>query len=64
MGIIMASIVPYMMKTVAGISIRIEYPFVTLMNALLAGVVITLIASISPTLKSSKLNIIEAIKQN
>lgn len=60
-GVLMISIVPYLMKTI-DLPIRIIYDPVLLLNALLGGILVSLIASISPALKSSKLNIIEAVK--
>lgn len=61
MGVMMISIIPYLLKAI-DLPISITYDPVLLMNALLGGIVVTLVASISPALKSSKLNIIEAIK--
>jgi len=60
-GVLMISIVPYLLKSI-DMPIGITYDPVLLLNALLGGIVVSLIASISPALKSSKLNIIEAVK--
>lgn len=60
-GILMISIVPYVMKAM-GVPIPIHYPLTLFIQGILGGVGITLIASVSPALKSSKLDIIEAIK--
>ncbi|MCX7709324.1 MAG: ABC transporter permease [Clostridia bacterium] len=61
-GVISASVIPYMMKAVGGLSISIRYQQSTLILAIIAGAAITIAASISPAMKSSKLNIIESIK--
>ncbi|MDF2533025.1 MAG: hypothetical protein K0Q65_2606 [Clostridia bacterium] len=61
MGVMMISIVPYVLKTI-DLPIDISYDPILLINSLLGGIVVSVIASISPALKSSKLNIIEAIK--
>lgn len=61
MGVMMISIVPYVLKTI-DLPIDISYDPVLLINSLLGGIAVSVIASISPALKSSKLNIIEAIK--
>jgi putative ABC transport system permease protein len=61
MGVMMISIIPYLLKTI-DLPIDMTYDPVLLINGLLGGIIVSLIASISPALKSSKLNIIEAIK--
>jgi putative ABC transport system permease protein len=40
----------------------IQISWLTLLGSLLAGIIITIVASVGPALKSSKLNIIESIK--
>ena len=60
-GVLMISIVPYVMRAM-DTPIPMHYSFTLFLYALLAGMTITIIASISPALKSSKLNIVEAIK--
>ena len=60
-GILMISIVPYVMRAM-DTPIPMHYSFSLFLYALLAGMGITIVASISPALKSSKLNIVEAIK--
>jgi putative ABC transport system permease protein len=61
MGVMIISIIPYLLKAI-DLPIDITYDPMLLISGLLGGVVVCLIASISPALKSSKLNIIEAIK--
>jgi putative ABC transport system permease protein len=61
MGVMMISIIPFLLKTL-DLPIDIIYDPVLLINSLLGGIVVSVIASISPALKSTKLNIIEAIK--
>jgi putative ABC transport system permease protein len=61
MGVMMISIIPYLLKSI-DLPIDMTYDPVLLINGLLGGIIVSLIASISPALKSSKLNIIEAIK--
>lgn len=60
-GIIVMQIVPYILEAMR-ISIRTYVVTDILWIYLAGGVAITIIASVSPALKSSKLNIIEAIK--
>jgi putative ABC transport system permease protein len=60
-GVLMISIVPYVMKAI-NISVPIHYSKPILIIAVAAGVTISLIASVGPALKSSQMNIIEAIK--
>ncbi|WP_169832990.1 ABC transporter permease [Geosporobacter ferrireducens] len=60
-GIAMISIIPYVMRAM-DTPIPMHYSFTLFLYALWAGMSITVIASISPSLKSSKLNIVEAIK--
>lgn len=61
MGVMMISIIPYLLKAI-DLPIDMTYDPVLLINGLLGGILVSLIASISPALKSSKLNILEAIK--
>jgi len=60
-GIIMISDMPYVMKAInqpIEISVSAHYLLIYFM----AGIVITVLASVTPAMKTSKLNIIEAIK--
>jgi putative ABC transport system permease protein len=61
MGVMMISIVPYLLRAI-DLPIDIIYDPIFIIDSLLGGVIVALVASISPVLKSSKLNIIEAIK--
>jgi putative ABC transport system permease protein len=61
MGVMMISIIPYLLKAI-DLPIDIIYDPVLLLNGLLGGILVSIIASISPVLKSSRLNILEAIK--
>lgn len=60
-GVIAISIIPYLLKAI-DMPITMHYSAVLIINSILGGAAVTLIASVSPALKSSKLNIIEAIK--
>lgn len=60
-GVMMISIIPYLLRAI-DLPIDITYDPALLIGSLLGGVAVAMIASISPALKSSKLNIIEAIK--
>jgi putative ABC transport system permease protein len=60
-GLLLISLIPYMMKAL-NIPIPMHYSLTQFLLALLAGIIITVIASISPAFQSTKLNIIEAIK--
>lgn len=57
----MLYIVPYILPVMAA-PIPIHYDLGLFSTAVIAAIVITVVASLSPALKSSKLNIIEAIK--
>ncbi|MCW3488509.1 FtsX-like permease family protein [Dethiobacter alkaliphilus] len=57
----MLSVMPYMLRAIAA-PIPITYSPTLLLIALLSGVVIMVIASVSPALKSSRLNIVESLK--
>jgi putative ABC transport system permease protein len=60
-GILQISVMFYIVRIIVS-SIQINYSASLLLSSLLAGVIITLTASVGPAMKSSKLNIIEAIK--
>jgi putative ABC transport system permease protein len=60
-GVVDISVVPYIMKAI-DLPIPIHYSAVLMISSLLGGVAVTLIASVSPALRSSRLNIIEAVK--
>ncbi|HNU80937.1 MAG TPA: FtsX-like permease family protein, partial [Bacillota bacterium] len=60
-GVVNISIVPYVLKAI-DLPIPIHYSAVLMAFSLAGGVAVTLIASVSPALKSSRLNIIEAVK--
>jgi len=60
-GLLILSIVPDVMHAI-GIPIGVHYVLSFFINALIGGIIIALLASISPASKTSKLNIIEAIK--
>lgn len=60
-GALMLRIVPQLMQTI-DVPIALHYSLVFFINALVGGILIAVLASISPALKTSKLNIIEAIK--
>ncbi len=60
-GVLMVSVFPYIMKAL-DMPIPISYAPSIVVISILASIVITLVVSISPALKSSRLNIIESIK--
>jgi putative ABC transport system permease protein len=60
-GILMTSVFPYIMKAM-DMPIPITYSTSILFISILTSIAITLIVSISPAIKSSKLNIIETIR--
>jgi len=60
-GVVNISIVPYVLRAI-DLPIPIHYSAVLMAFSLAGGVAVTLIASVSPALKSSRLNIIEAVK--
>ncbi|HBE79429.1 MAG TPA: hypothetical protein DDW65_16890, partial [Firmicutes bacterium] len=60
-GLLLISLVPYVMKSL-NIPIPMHYSWLQFLFALIAGIMITIIASISPAFQSAKLNIIETIK--
>lgn len=61
-GGILCSIIPYVIKGMIGVGFLIHYEVVTFMLAFAAGVIVSLLASMGPAFKSSKLDIIQAIK--
>lgn len=60
-GILMLSTVPYLMQSIS-IPIGVHFKLSFIINSLVGGIIIAVVGSISPALKTSKLNIIEAIK--
>ena len=60
-GVVNISIIPYVMRAI-DMPIPIHYSAVLMIASLFGGAAVTLIASISPALKSSRLNIIDAVK--
>jgi len=60
-GVVDISIIPYVMRAI-DLPIPIHYSAVLLVSSLLGGAAVTLIASVSPAFKSSRLNVIEALK--
>ncbi|MGE5678209.1 MAG: FtsX-like permease family protein, partial [Pseudomonadota bacterium] len=60
-GVVCISVVPYVMRAI-DLPIPIHYSIVLMVISLLGGAAVTLVASVSPALKSSRLNIIEALK--
>lgn len=60
-GVLNISIVPYVMRAI-DMPVPIHYSAVLMLSSILGGAAVTLIASVSPALRSSRLNIIEAVK--
>ncbi len=60
-GFLMVAIMPNIMKAMDS-PIPMHYSFQLFFYSLIAGIAIKVVASISPALRSSKLNIVEAIK--
>ncbi len=60
-GVVDISVIPYVMRAI-DMPIPIHYSAVLMISSLLGGAAVTLIASVSPALKSSRLNVIEAVK--
>ena len=60
-GTLMLSGVPPLMQTI-NVPLALHYSLSFFINSLVGGVIIAVLASISPALKTSKLNIIDAIK--
>lgn len=61
-GAVLCFVIPYVIKGLAGINFNIHYEASTFSAAFMAGVLVSLFASVGPSLKSSKLDIIQAIK--
>jgi putative ABC transport system permease protein len=61
-SILMISITPYLVEATSNFSMEMHYSIYAFLTAFLAATILTIIASIGPAIKSSKLNIIEAIK--
>lgn len=62
-GLLLISLVPYVINAL-GLRIIIHYTAPVFIYTITAGIMVTVIASIAPAIKSSKLNIIEAIKMD
>ena len=60
-GTLMLWSVPNLMQSI-DVPIAIHYSMSFFISSLVGGIIIAVLASISPALKTSKLNIIEAIK--
>lgn len=60
-AMLMLQIVPRLMQSI-GVPLAIHYKFSLFVSSLIAGIIISVIASISPALKTSRLDIIESIK--
>ena len=60
-GMLMIYIMPFMFE-LANFPMELEYTGGVFATSIILGILITVIAAIVPSLKSSKLNIIEAIK--
>lgn len=60
-GVVNISVIPYVMRAI-DMPIPIHYSALLMVSSLIGGAAVTLIASVSPALKSSKLNVIEAVK--
>jgi putative ABC transport system permease protein len=60
-GILMLSAVPHLMEAI-DIPLALHYTWSFFINSLVGGIIIAVLASISPALKTTKLNIIDAIK--
>ncbi|MHC1682195.1 MAG: FtsX-like permease family protein [Clostridiaceae bacterium] len=61
-GGILCSIIPYVIKGMIGVGFSIHYEGTTFVLAFVAGVLVSLFASMGPAFKSSKQDIIQAIK--
>jgi putative ABC transport system permease protein len=55
------SIVPHILRAI-DMPVTIHYSAALVVSPLIGGAVVTMIASVSPALSSSRLNIIEAVK--
>lgn len=60
-GFLMMWGIPYVLRSI-NLYVSLLYPYATLWLYLMAGITITMVASISPAVKSSKLNIIQSLK--
>lgn len=60
-GVVNISIMPYVMRAI-DMPIPIHYSAVLMVSSLAGGAAVTLVASVSPALRSSRLNVIEALK--
>ncbi|ABR49218.1 protein of unknown function DUF214 [Alkaliphilus metalliredigens QYMF] len=60
-GTLMLSPVPHLMQAI-GVPLALHYSWSFFINSLMGGIIIAVLASISPASKTSKLNIIDAIK--
>lgn len=60
-GLIFIMIASYIMKAMY-LPISMDYSIILLIIAFISGIIVSIVSSIIPTLRSSKLNIIEAIK--
>ncbi len=60
-GVLSISIIPYIMRSI-DIPIPVHYSIMLLGSSLIGGAIVTLVASVSPAFKSSRLNIIDALK--
>lgn len=58
----MIAILPYVLRDIDLPEIKVQIAASLLGGAFVSGIIITMIASLSPAMKSSKLNIIESIK--
>ncbi len=61
-GLPMVAILPYLLRAIDLPEIKVQTTPAVLTGAFASGIIITLIASLSPAAKASKLNIIESIK--
>ncbi len=60
-GLVLLHMIPFMMRAL-DMDIPIHYDVKLILLSVLSGAAVTLVAAISPALKSSKMNIIDAIK--
>lgn len=60
-GLIMIDILPQITMAINS-PLKVQYSTMLFLNSLVSGIIITIVASISPAFKSVKLNIIKAIK--
>lgn len=58
----MIAILPYVLRDIDLPEIKVQIAASLLGGVFVSGIIITMIASLSPAMKSSKLNIIESIK--